>query len=173
MAYIWQPDNWTPTTWVPGNWYPNTYVPTEGTWSWKAIVSSFYEYVRANYSHSDVDWPGLDFDSTDRTTWIRPRIVSSPIPAQRQGDERYELNIEVSCIAKYANVSMYAVERCADAVQVLLENQAIQVWDYSIADGVPVGWLRVQQGQVGVGDSIAGADVRGRRVRYRAVAEKV
>jgi len=102
------------------------------------IVSSFWKYLSDNFATCSIAWPGMEFDTTNVTEWLEPRLLAWRPWPYRGSVEYVEPMFQINIFWKPQPSNLYKGVEIADELRALFEHQTIPVKDYGTGDGTTV-----------------------------------
>ncbi len=136
------------------------------------IVSSLWKALDAGYSLTDIQWPGLRFDTDVHDEWIAPGILAIPRPVARKNSlERFNIRFQVAIFTKGAT-NIYRLQEIDDAVRAVYDQQRIVVRDFDQGTPPQTGMIQVAEGQTAnLGMDLLRAELRHSVVTFDAWAD--
>ncbi len=137
------------------------------------IVSSLFKRIGDNYSTTDIDWPGIEFDTEESQEWIAPAILGITADPQRTDQGRKNIQFQIGLFVKKAG-NVYRQQEVEDAVRAVLDQKSFQVKDYDQGSPPQTGVMHIPEGQTAnMGTDLLRAELRHQVITWNAWADKL
>lgn len=115
------------------------------------VRKSVLEYLEAQLTGQNIDWPDVDFDTENHTNWVQIRLLGFTAAPTRKGTRDEAWTLDANCFAEVGRSGTHGIHKhweIADAVITAVNQETIDLKDYDQSGDPVIDHLRFQESDI-------------------------